>query len=59
MLKTREEIASLLKKAEGNLQKTEEIYRELESLWGYIEEVLKHEKRRLNRTTSSNTCNPR
>lgn len=44
MLRTREEIALLLKKAEGNLQRTEEIYRELELLMDYIESVLDAKK---------------
>lgn len=44
MLCTREEIALLLKKAEGNLQKTEEIHRELELLTDYIESVLDAKK---------------
>lgn len=48
MLRTRLEIAALLKEAEGNLKKTQEIHRELELLMGYIERVLseKPSKRR-------------
>jgi len=44
MLRTRQEIASLLKKAEGNLKKTQEIHRELQSLMDYIESVLTRKK---------------
>ena len=40
MLQTRREIAALLKEAEGNLKKTQEIHRQLELLMGYIERVL-------------------
>ena len=40
MLRTREEIALLLQQAAGNLQKTNEIYRELEHLRVYIEDLL-------------------
>ena len=44
MLRTRQEIASLLKKAEGNLKKTQEIHRELQSLMDYIENLLTRKK---------------
>jgi len=40
MLRTRLEIEALLKKATGNLQKTQEIYRELQSLMNYIQTIL-------------------
>jgi hypothetical protein len=40
MFQTRREISALLKAAEGNLKKTQEIHRQLESLVGYIERVL-------------------
>ena len=40
MLRTRLEIEALLKKATGNLQKTQEIYRELQSLMNYIQTLL-------------------
>ena len=40
MLNTREEIALLLERAEGNLQKIEAIHRELQSLMDYIEDIL-------------------
>ena len=40
MLRTRLEIEALLKKATGNLQKTQEIHRELQSLMNYIQNVL-------------------
>jgi hypothetical protein len=44
MLRTRQEITSLLKKAEGNLKKIQEIHRELQSLMVYIESVLATKK---------------
>jgi hypothetical protein len=40
MLQTRDEIAALLKQAEGNLQKTQAIHRELAALMVYIQSVL-------------------
>jgi hypothetical protein len=40
MLQTRREIAALLKNAEGNLKKTQEIHRQLVSLMVYVERVL-------------------
>ena len=40
MLRTRLEIEALLKKAAGNLQKTQEIHRELQSLMNYIQTIL-------------------
>ena len=40
MLPTRAEIIELLAKAEGNLQKTQEILRELESLMVHIDWIL-------------------
>ena len=54
MLRTREEIALLLKKAEGNLQKTAEIHRELELLMDYIESVLDAKKPSPNRESVGN-----
>ena len=44
MLRTRQEIAALLKKAEGNLQKTQKIHVQLQSLVVYIEEVLSQKR---------------
>jgi len=40
MLRTRLEIESLLKKAEGNLKKTQEIHRQLQALVNYIQTVI-------------------
>ena len=42
MLETRREIAALLKEAEGNLKKTQEIHRQLQALVEYIDRVLSH-----------------
>lgn len=41
MLPTRQELAELLKQAEGNRQKTQEILRELESLKVNVEDVFR------------------
>jgi hypothetical protein len=55
MLRTREEIALLLKKAKGNLQKTQEIHRQLESLMRYIDDILRRKNPPSERSSRSNT----
>lgn len=57
MLNTREEIALLLKRAEGNLQKTEEIHRELEQLMVYIEDLLSRKAQSAKRTSGRKAYN--
>ena len=59
MLHTREEIALLLKRAEGNLQKTAEIYRELEHLMVYIEDILTRKAQSEKRTSGRKAYNDR
>jgi hypothetical protein len=49
MLRTRQEIETLLKKADGNLKKTQEIYRQLRALMEYIDSVLLAQKPSLKR----------
>ena len=57
MLNTRDEIALLLKRAEGNLQKIEEIHRELQSLMDYIEAILSRKAQSATRASARKAYN--
>ena len=57
MLDTRDEIALLLKRAEGNLQKIEEIHRQLQSLMDYIEDILSRKAQSATRASARKAYN--
>jgi len=57
MLDTRDEIALLLKRAEGNLQKIEEIHRQLQSLRDYIEDILSRKAQSATRASARKAYN--
>jgi len=57
MLHTRREIADLLRRAEGNRKKTQEILRQLESLRGYIDTILHSNQTAPKREERGNTYN--
>jgi len=57
MLNTRDEIALLLKRAEGNLQKIEEIHRQLQSLRDYIEDILSRKAQSATRASARKAYN--
>ena len=57
MLNTSEEIALLLERAEGNLQKIEAIHRELQSLMDYIEAILSRKAQSATRASGRKAYN--